>query len=230
MKKTMKLYFAAVGLALCVMTNAGAATSITYIVGGRQITMTDLGLLPGGSASSALAINNRGLIVGLATDSTWNLQRPFWEANTGAIIGTADNFDPASTAVPEHLNDNGGMAGTESINQNIYFGVYWDSTGQAFGLPPLAGVDPFYGSRHTKAHGINNLGQIAGAGKEGAPNYYLHAVLWQNKDSPPQDLGFLGKGTYVDYSEALGVNDLSHVVGNGALGTATRGFLWRAAA
>ena len=114
----------------------------------------------------------------------------------------ADNFDPASTAVPEHRNDNGEMAGTESINQNIYYGVYWNSTGQAFGLPPLAGVDPFYGSRHTKAHGINNLGQIAGAGKEGAPNYYLHAVLWQNKDTPPQDLGFLGKGAYVDYSEA----------------------------
>ena len=227
MKKTMKLYFAAVGLALCVMTNAGAATSITYTVGGRQITITDLGLLPGGSASSALAINNRGLIVGLATDSTWNLQRPLWDANTGAIIGTADNFDPASTAVPEHVNDNGAMAGTESINQNIYFGVCWDSTGQAFGLPPMAGVDPFYGSRHTKAHGINNLGQIVGAGKESAPNYFLHAVLWQNKDTPAQDLGFLGKGAYVDYSEAFGINDLGHVVGNSALGTATRGFLWR---
>ena len=228
MKKTMKLILAAIGLALCVMASAEAANSITYTVGGWQITMTDLGLLPGGSASRGLAINNLGEIAGLATDSTWALQRPVWDANTGAIIGMADNWDPASTAVPEHRNDNGEMAGTESINQNIYYGVYWNSTGQAFGLPPLAGVDPFYGSRHTKAHGINNLGQIAGAGKESAPNYYLHAVLWQNKDTSPLDLGFLGKGAYVDYSEALGVNDLAHVVGKGALGTATRGFLWRA--
>jgi len=228
MKKAMKLFIAALGLAVCVTTNAEAVNSITYTVGAWRITLTDLGLFPGGSASSARAINNPGQIAGLATDSTFALQRPVWDANTGAIIGAADNFDPASTAVPEHRNDNGQMAGTESVNQNIYYGVYWNSIGQAFGLPPLAGVDPFYGSKHTKAHGINSLGQIAGAGKEGAPNYYLHAVLWQNKDSPPQDLGFLGKGAYVDYSEALGVNDLSHVVGNGALGTATRGFLWRA--
>ncbi|MDP2625955.1 MAG: hypothetical protein Q8Q58_03490 [Candidatus Rokubacteria bacterium] len=68
---------------------------------------------------------------------------------------------------------------------------------------------------------------MVGASKENAPNYYLHAVLWQDTDASPQDLGFLGKGAYVDYSEAFGINDLGHVVGNGALGTAIRGFLWR---
>jgi probable HAF family extracellular repeat protein len=228
MKNAMKLFVAAVGLALCVMTNAEAANSITYTVGGRQITMTDLGLLPGGSASSGLAINNLGQIVGLATDSNFALQRPLWDANTGAIIGTADNRDPASTAVPEHRNDYGEMAGSEVIRSGtLYRGVYWNSSGQAFGLPPMAGVDPLYGSIHVYGHGINNLGQMVGASKEGAPNYYLHAVLWQNKDTPPQDLGFLGKGAYVDYSEAFGINDLGHVVGKSALGAATRGFLWR---
>ena len=133
MKKSMKLVFAAIGLALCAMTSAHAVNSITYTVGGWQITITDLGLLPGGTASRALAINNLGQIVGLATDSNFELQRPIWDANTGAIISTADNFDPASTAVPEHRNDKGAMAGTESINQNLYRGVYWNSTGQAFG-------------------------------------------------------------------------------------------------
>jgi probable HAF family extracellular repeat protein len=226
MKKAMKLCFATIGLALCVMT-AEAANSITYTVGGWQITLTDLGLLPGGSASSALAINNRGEIVGLATDSTWSLQRPLWDANTGAIIGMADNFDPSSTAVPEHRNDKGEMAGTELINQNLYFGVSWNFTGQAFGLPPMAGVDPLYGHVHVKAHGINNLGQLVGASKTSSPTFVLHAVLWQIKDAAPQDLGFLGKGAYVDYSEAFGINDLGHVVGNSALGTAIRGFLWR---
>src|SRR6185436_1608875 len=51
--------------------------------------------------------------------------------------------------------------------------------------------------------------------------------LWQNKDTPGQDLGFLGKGASVDYSEAYDINDLGDVVGNSALGSATRGFLWR---
>ena len=226
MKKSLKQTVAAVGLAFCLMTIADAATSITYTVGGWQITATDLGLLPGGSASGANAINNQGRIVGLATDSAWNLQRPVWDANTGAVIDLADNFDPASTAIPEHFNDSGEMVGTESINQNIYYGVYWNPAGQAFGLLPLAGAEPFYGSRHTKAHGINSLGQIAGAGKD-TVNFSVHAVLWLNKDTPGQDLGFLGKGAYVDYSEAYGINDFGHVVGNSALGTAMRGFLWR---
>ena len=225
MKKTT---VAAIGLAaFYVISNAGAANSITHTVGPWRITTTDIGLLPGGSASRGLAINNRSVVVGLATDSTWALQRPLWDANTGAIIGFANNFDPSSTAVPEEINDNGEMAGTESINQNIYFGVYWNSAGQAFGLPPMAGVDPFYGSMHSKAHGINSSGQIAGGAKDSGPNFSMHAVLWQNKDTPAQDLGFLGKGAYVDYSEAYGINNFNHVVGNSALGSLTRGFLWR---
>ena len=225
MKKTFK-QSVAVGLTVCLVAIAEAATSITYTVGGWRITATDLGPLPGGTASSALAINNQSVVVGLATDGNFNLLRPLWDANTGEIIDLADNFDPASTAVPEHMNDSKEMAGTESINQNIYFGVYWNSAGQAFGLPQLAGAEPFYGSRHTKAHGINSLGQIVGAGKD-TVNFAVHAVLWLNKDTPAQDLGFLGKGAYVDYSEAYGINDLGHVVGNSALGTAMRGFLWR---
>ena len=36
------------------------------------------------------------------------------------------------------------------------------------------------------------------------------------------DLGFLGQGIPLNYSEAYGINDLSHVVGNSAIGTAIR--------
>ena len=41
------------------------------------------------------------------------------------------------------------------------------------------------------------------------------------------DLGFLGQGIPLNYSEAYGVNDLTHVVGNSAVGSAIHGFLWR---
>ena len=41
------------------------------------------------------------------------------------------------------------------------------------------------------------------------------------------DLGFLGQGIPLNYSEAYGVNDLSHVVGNSAIGSLIHGFLWR---
>ena len=167
------------------MMNAGQAPSIKYAAGESEIIITDLGLLPGGTISAGLAINSQPIIVGLANDSNLNLQRPFWDANTGEIVGFADNFNPASTAIPEHMNESRAMGGTEVYGDNVYQGIYWNSTGQAFVLPPLAGVDPFYGSLHTKAHGINNQGQLVGAGKEGAPNFYTHAALWMDEDTEP---------------------------------------------
>ena len=224
----MKLLIAAISLALSVAINAEEAKSIKYnTASGSQIIITDLGLIPGGTFSSGLAINNQPVIVGLANDSTFAFQRPFWDANTGVIIGFADNFNPASTAIPEHVNDSREMAGTEVYGDNVYQGIYWNSTGQAFVLPPLAGFDPDYGSLHTKAHGINNLSQLVGTGKEGSPNFFTHAALWLNKDMEAMDLGFLGQGIPLNYSEAYGVNDLSHVVGNSAIGSFIHGFLWR---
>ena len=225
--KTIRLFAAAISMALGVVTNAEEARSIKYAAGPSQIIITDLGLIPGGTFSSGLAINNEPVIVGLANDDTFALQRPFWNANTGVIIGFADNFNPASTAIPEHMNESREMGGTEVYGDNVYQGVYWNPAGEAFVLPPLAGVDPFYGALHTKAHGINNLSQLVGTGKEGEPNFYTHAALWPNNDTEAIDLGFLGQGTPLNYSEAYGVNDLTHVVGNSAVGSAIHGFLWR---
>ena len=200
-----------------------AATASSW----SQITFTDVGVLPGGSASDGLAINNKSIIVGLATDQDFDLLLPFWDADTGAVIGFAEDAEPAGVAVPEHMNDLREMAGTNAVSDNVYVGVYWNSKGQAFVLPQMAGVDPFYGSKHTRAHGINNLGQIVGSGKESSPNFYTHAVLWPDHETEAIDLGFLGQGTPLNYSEALGINDQSHVVGKSNVGTLVRAFLWR---
>jgi len=225
----VRTILASIGFVLFLIAGTDAANSITYVVGAWQITLTDLGVLPGGTGSSALAINNVGRIVGLANDSTFALQRPFWDANSGAVTGFADNFDPASTAVPEQINDFGEIVGTEVIRQGgASKGVFWNPQGVAFGLPPMPGLDPLFGPNHVFAHGINNAAQMVGSSKESGPNFFTHAVLWQNKDTPAQDLGFLGVGAYTNYSEAFGINDLTHIVGTGSVGTLTRGFLWRA--
>src|SRR4029453_1256051 len=57
--------------------------------------------------------------------------------------------------------------------------------------------------------------------------FYTHAALWPNKDTEAIDLGFLGQGNPLNYSEGYGVNDLSHVVGNSAIGSFFYGFLLR---
>ena len=209
------------------VASAQAPTSTAYTAGGLQITITYLGLLPGGSASSGLAINDQPTIVGLGTDSALNLQRPFWNAGIGAIVGMAENMNPASTAIPESMNESREMAGSEVYGDNKYQGVFWNAVGLAFALPAMAGADPFYGGLHTKAHGVNNLGQIVGSAKEAAPDYYTHAVRWPDEVTEAVDLGFLGQDVPLNWSVAYGVNDLGHVVGSSASGSLTRGFLWR---
>ncbi len=227
--EAITLIIGVIGLAMSVVADAEEATSTANAAAlGSQIIITDLGLLPGGFFSFGSAINNQPIVVGLADDTSAAYQRPLWDANTGAIVGFAENLDPASTAVPEHLNDGGEMAGTERIRTgSLYYGVYWNAAGQAFELPPLAGTDPDYGRVHVKGHGINHPGQIVGGAKDGTAAHAMHAVRWQNKDTAPEDLGFLGPGTPLDYSEAFGVNDLGHVVGTTQLGPGMRGFLWR---
>ena len=98
----MKLLIAAITLTLSVAINAEEAKSIKHnTASGSQVIITDLGLIPGGTFSSGLAINNQPVIVGLANDSTFAFKRPFWDANTGVIIGFADNFNPASVSFYE---------------------------------------------------------------------------------------------------------------------------------
>ena len=73
----MKLLIAALSLPLSVAINAEDAQSIKYpTASGSQIVIRDLGLIPGGTTSSGLAINDQPVIVGLANDSTFALQRP----------------------------------------------------------------------------------------------------------------------------------------------------------
>jgi hypothetical protein len=134
--KTITLFAGALSMTLGLVTNAEPGRSIKYVAGPSGIIITDLGLLAGGTTSAGLAINSEPIIVGLATDSNLNLQRPFWDANTGDIVGFADNFNPASTAIPEHMNESREMGGTEVYGDNVYQGIYWNPAGQAFVLPP----------------------------------------------------------------------------------------------
>ena len=75
--RQIRLFAGVISLALSAMINAGQAPSIKYPAGATQIIITDLGLLPGGTFSSGLAINNEPVIVGLANDNTFAFQRPF---------------------------------------------------------------------------------------------------------------------------------------------------------
>ncbi|HSL70509.1 MAG TPA: hypothetical protein VK864_09720, partial [Longimicrobiales bacterium] len=95
------------------------------------------------------------------------------------------------TAIPEHRNDRGEMAGTDCIGGcgRLYRGIFWNAAGQAVGLPGFPGTDSLYGPVHVMAHGINNLGHVVGGAKDGSLTHPTHAVLWQDPGAPPLDLG-----------------------------------------
>ncbi len=80
------------------------------------------------------------------------------------------------------------------------------------------------------ANGINNVGQIVGLAKQGAPTFDTYAALWQDKDTLAQSLGSLGRSIYgMISSVAYGINNLTHVVGNSTIASdsAIGAFLWR---
>ena len=198
------------------VANSVPRTSVVISSGTHTIKITDLGLPPGYVSARALAINNLGQVVGMATDSSFVQHRIIWDRGTFIEL---PNFDPSSTAVPEGINDAREVVGSEPIGANLEYGVYWDAAGHVSALQPIPGGPV----THVNGHGINNSGQLVGFSQEGGPGR-SHAVRWPNGLSAPQDLGFLGSG---QFSEAHGINDLGEVVGAADNGTVIHAFLWQ---
>ncbi len=200
-----------IGLALAA-TWVTAAALVAAPPASAAVQVTDLGLLPGGYASQAWAVNRLGQVTGTASDASGAMQRALW---TGGTIITAPSW---STGHPEAINDSRQVVGTTNMGYNRS-GVLWEPSGQVLTLPPVPGgpVD------RVAAHDINATGAIVGVSRDAS--MLRHAVIWQGS-AFARDLGFMGGG---DYSEAWGINDIGDVVGIAntlSMGT-TRGFLWR---
>lgn len=179
--------------------------------------MTDLGTLPGGLFSSAYAINDNGVIVGVASVTGQGSKPVKWVDGTISLLS---NPGGAGTVTPEDINNNGEIAGRYGVSSDQSFGVYWDANGTATLLPGLPGGLPNF----VLAHAINSSGQVVGRAQQSLPNPLGHAVLW-NTTSFQTDLGFLPGG---NFSEAFGINNAGDVVGiatNSA--TTQRAFLWK---
>lgn len=180
------------------------------------VTITDLGVLPGGIYSSAYGINDAGKIVGMAYDASGALKTVQWNNGQIAVI---PGLSPSAASVPYDVNDVGQIAGTLEVGGQDD-GIYWDAQNNAFKLPGLPGVAASW----VRANAINSSGLLVGRAQEGGPNLYAHAVIW-NTNSFQTDLGFMGGGTY---SEAFGINDLGQVVGVASIAnTNQHAFLWQ---
>jgi probable HAF family extracellular repeat protein len=135
----------------------------------EKYSITDLGTLPGGTASTALDINNRGQVVG-QSDTASSFPAVLWEDGDITNLGTLGGND----SVAWGINDRGQVVGESTTASGRFHAFLWED-GQMVDLGTLAPGGKFHGSRATS---INNRGQVAGLSTAGTDS---HAVLWTKR-------------------------------------------------
>ncbi len=211
-------YFSALSLC-CVFGAAQPGTSQTY-------TVTDLGTFPGGTYSTALAIDEAGQVTGWSSGtygpggeaySYAFIYRDGKLLNLGALggdssIGYGIASDP-DDAQDKNKTEKGaqvtGAANTASGATHAF--LYKDGLMRDLGLLPRGTT--------SQGNAINRLGEVAGE----ADNSTGIVVAFLYKHGTLIDLGAFPGG---EGSLAFGINDLGDVTGTAGAGTDSDGFLY----
>ena len=113
-----------------------------------------------GDASAAVSINNSGVILGHVVGYGDDLDRLF-EIDAEGNISYPEPFDAAVDVRAKFINDSGQIVGTYQLTPTVAsIPFFWDRTTTPYDLVPQWADLVFLG-------GLNNLGQVAGASREG---------------------------------------------------------------
>lgn len=134
-------------------------------------TIRDLGTLPGGNSSFAMAISNHGEIVGASTNAA-GAQR--------AVM-----FEPGLVEIPTAAGSDGSVA--SDINDRKM--VVGQSPAGGFRYTLAGGLVPL--GANTGAYAANTANDVAGYG---TPGGIQKAVIWWGGSTPPIYIGALGTG------------------------------------
>jgi len=165
-------------------------------------------LPPSGTAGSATAINDAGVIVGEAGPIGDTVAARF--GPTTRVLGTLGGPTSFATAVNEN-GDIVGQSDTSSLSQNAFLLTAGSSQMQDLGsLGHLS-----------SATGVNDSDEVVGFSFNGSSQE--HAFLWQG--GVMRDLGVMTGGTV---SQANGINDDGIIVGQGNVSnsSATHAFIF----
>lgn len=205
------------------LDSGGPSFSVTYTNG--NVTMTDLGILPGGLDSYAMAINDLGVIAGFARTTQ---QPPCWYLSPqctlsvmwpsyGAPIASHDYLTPCygpTTSYSRGINNAGVIAGSGHC--------YWSFVQYGFVRDPSGGVRPLPGiADYSYASDINDLGIVVGFANVGGCEYpgplygnatCERAAMW-DVNGPAITVTNLGDPAGGNRSYAHAINNLGTVVG-----------------
>ena len=154
--------------------------------------------LTDGLHTVGISINNRDQITGAASVPN---NASLWHAFLWTQKGGTRNIGSVAGQVytaGQSINDKSEVVG---FGGSAAVGFYWSRVTRMVLLQTLGGSQ-------SAAFGINNSGAIAGFSTNASGA--IHAVLWPDKSSAPQDLGTLLGGTN-SYSQA--VNSVGQVAG-----------------
>jgi len=178
--------------------------------------LTDLGVLPGDTDSSVVAMNDRGQIVGISWGST---QRGsgfpnhafLWEKGHMRDLGLLPGSDENE---PVGINESGQIAANTSVKDVPQRAVVW-RRGHLSSLGTLGGGESW-------AESLNDRGQIVGTSFVGSMPDARRAFLWQ-----PRRLRSLGTLPSATDTYAVDINERGQVVGTWQSEGNEGSFIWQ---
>ena len=194
----------------------------------KEGKITDLGAVPRGTSSLAIAINNRGHVVGFSDNDIpdafsmaglANQTRAFlWQNGVIKDLGTLGGAD----ALASNVNEAGQVGGVSYTNSAFSMNCSFPLTTHAFFYEngKMTDLGTFGGSCSITGW-MNNRGQLTGYSN--TPDENNHAFLW-DKESGLKKLGELPGGIF---SFGQWINEAGEVVGGSDGGTFFHATLWK---
>ncbi len=207
------------------INNLGQVSGVAEVENGRDDhafvwengSMTDLGTL-GGSNSDAYGINDSGQVAGSSWIDSSSIRAFLWDNGTMSNLGTLGGDDSLAYAI----NDLRQVVGRAQIANSVYHHAYLWLPEAHYGLE--AGMNNLgtLGGPSSRAHGINDAGQVVGMSNAGPGQF--HAFLWE--DGAMVDLNdLIDPDAGWQLLQGEDINDAEQIVGHGYFEGQTRAFL-----